>query len=94
LRETYCLDVFVNDDGELMIWADDGAWFQYRDPETRKIHTSFMGFCDSLEGLRAFCRDAGIPLREFPSKRPSVAKRYGLSGQRTTGKGRGVLTAG
>jgi hypothetical protein len=77
---------------ELMIWAEDGAWFQHRD-EHGRVRTSFMGFCDTYEGLADFCRDAGIPLRIFPKKLPSVAKRYALSGQRTQSKGRGALTA-
>ena len=61
--------------GELLIWASDGVWYQYRDPDTRQIKTSFLGVCDSYEGVHDFAEAHGIPLEIFPSKSSSVAKR-------------------
>jgi hypothetical protein len=55
---------------ELLIWADDGAWFQYRD-EYGRVRTSFLGFCDSALGLERFALEHGIAFQLFSSSTPS-----------------------
>jgi hypothetical protein len=62
----------MTDGNEMMIWADDGAWFQYRD-ENGRTRTNFLGHCDTLEGLRTFCRHHDIPLHIF-SRRSATAR--------------------
>ena len=49
---------------ELMFWADDAAWFQYRD-EYGRVRTSLLGNCDSVEGLRRFCEAQQIPFKAY-----------------------------
>jgi len=70
--------------GELLIWASDGVWYQYRDTATHQVKTSFLGFCDSFEGVNEFAESHGIPLETFPRQHPAAraakAQTAGTSG--------------
>ena len=60
---------------ELLIWASDGVWYQYRDSDTHRIKSSFLGFCDSYEGVKQFAETHDIALEIFPSKARAGAER-------------------
>lgn len=60
---------------ELLIWASDGVWYQYRDPDTRRMKSSFLGFCDSYEGVNQFAETHRIALEIFPAETCAGAKR-------------------
>ena len=72
---------------ELLIYADAGAWFQYRD-EYGRIRTSYLGHCDSAEGLRRFAQRRGINWRLFTEP----AKQHAARAAKAQLQGKPALT--
>ena len=54
----------------VMIWSQDGRWFQCRD-ETGRVQVSFLGHIGTAEAVRAWCDSHGIEFQIF-------ARRFGL----------------
>ena len=52
---------------ELIFWAENAAWFQYRD-ECGRVRTSCLGNCDSVEGLAKFCQRHEISFQIFQQR--------------------------
>jgi hypothetical protein len=68
---------------ELLFWAEhDGAWYQYRDPDTGRLQVCYLGFCTTYSELRDYGREHGIPVELFKlaqhhAARAATAQRQG-----------------
>jgi len=72
--DEYADTVVATHSDEALIWAHDGAWYQYRD-EQRQLQLCHLGFVDSFRGLCDYAEEHGIPVFRLPERRPDIPPR-------------------